>query len=70
MIKLCILNDWACVPQGTKVLLSLTSVMLDESEWKTPFSFNPANFLDEKDCFTRRDAALFFGGGELISNTF
>ncbi|XP_035250980.1 cytochrome P450 2K1-like [Anguilla anguilla] len=51
------------IEKGTKTLLSLESVLRDEDEWETPHSFNPGHFLDEKGCFTRRDALLNFSVG-------
>ncbi|RXN38835.1 cytochrome P450 2J2-like protein [Labeo rohita] len=51
------------IPQGTIVTGSLTSVLFDESEWKTPHSFNPGHFLDAEGKFRRRDTFLPFSLG-------
>nr|XP_057905478.1 cytochrome P450 2K1-like isoform X3 [Doryrhamphus excisus] len=51
------------IEKGTSVLPLLTSVLYDETEWKTPNTFNPSHFLDEEGKFIRRDAFLPFSAG-------
>nr|XP_057905477.1 cytochrome P450 2K1-like isoform X2 [Doryrhamphus excisus] len=51
------------IEKGTTVLPLLTSVLYDETEWKTPNTFNPSHFLDEEGKFIRRDAFLPFSAG-------
>lgn len=41
----------------------LASVLLDENEWKEPYNFNPAHFLDKEGKFMKRDAFLPFSAG-------
>ncbi|XP_043533805.1 cytochrome P450 2K6-like [Chiloscyllium plagiosum] len=41
-------------------LSSLTSVLHDKTQWKTPKEFNPAHFLDADGNFVKRDAFMPF----------
>lgn len=50
-------------PQGTPVLALLNSVLLDETQWKTPRQFNPGHFLDANGRFVKRPAFLPFSAG-------
>uniref|UniRef100_A0A8C1Z0Q2 Cytochrome P450 2J2-like n=1 Tax=Cyprinus carpio TaxID=7962 RepID=A0A8C1Z0Q2_CYPCA len=54
------------IPKGTIVTGYLTSVLFDESEWETPYSFNPGHFLDVEGKFRRRDAFLPFSLGKRV----
>ncbi|XP_070398849.1 cytochrome P450 2K1 [Nothobranchius furzeri] len=51
------------IKEGTTVVPLLTSVLCDESEWETPYSFNPFHFLDKEGKFIRRDAFMPFLAG-------
>nr|XP_023650395.1 cytochrome P450 2J2-like isoform X1 [Paramormyrops kingsleyae] len=54
------------VPKGTMVIVTLDSVLFDETEWETPFTFNPGHFLDAEGKFRRRDAFLPFSAGKRV----
>ncbi|XP_029574380.1 cytochrome P450 2K1 [Salmo trutta] len=54
------------IKKGTDVLPLLTSVLRDESEWKSPHTFNPAHFLDEEGRFVRKDAFMPFSAGRRV----
>ncbi|XP_073348413.1 cytochrome P450 2K1-like isoform X2 [Pagrus major] len=54
------------IKKGTTVVPFLTSVLYDESEWESPYTFNPAHFLDKDGKFVRRDAFLPFSAGRRI----
>ncbi|XP_043937204.1 vitamin D 25-hydroxylase-like [Protopterus annectens] len=54
------------IPKGIKVLVDLTSVLRDESQWKFPNEFNPCNFLNCKGEFEKQDAFLPFSAGPRI----
>jgi len=50
-------------PQGIIVIPSLTSVLLDKTQWETPHQFNPNHFLDAEGNFVKREAFLPFSTG-------
>uniref|UniRef100_A0A8C9VEK5 Uncharacterized protein n=2 Tax=Scleropages formosus TaxID=113540 RepID=A0A8C9VEK5_SCLFO len=54
------------IPKGTMVMATLHSVLFDETEWETPFTFNPGHFLDAEGNFRRRDAFLPFSAGKRV----
>uniref|UniRef100_A0A8C9SZZ8 Cytochrome P450 2J2-like n=1 Tax=Scleropages formosus TaxID=113540 RepID=A0A8C9SZZ8_SCLFO len=54
------------IPKGTMVVATLHSVLFDETEWETPFTFNPGHFLDAEGNFRRRDAFLPFSAGKRV----
>ncbi|XP_015266096.1 PREDICTED: cytochrome P450 2F5-like [Gekko japonicus] len=54
------------LPKGTNVIPLLSSVHYDPSQFKDPDSFNPANFLDEKNAFKSSDAFMPFAPGKRI----
>jgi len=49
--------------QGIIVIPSLTSVLLDKTQWETPHQFNPNHFLDAEGNFVKREAFLPFSIG-------
>ncbi|XP_041673057.1 cytochrome P450 2K1-like, partial [Cheilinus undulatus] len=51
------------IKKGTPALVLLSSALLDEEEWETPHTFNPAHFLDEDGNFKKREAFLPFSAG-------
>ncbi|XP_003226574.1 cytochrome P450 2W1 [Anolis carolinensis] len=51
------------LPKGTMIIPSLTSVLLDKSQWETPDQFNPNHFLDADGNFVKRDAFVTFSLG-------
>ncbi|XP_068605737.1 cytochrome P450 2K1-like [Brachionichthys hirsutus] len=54
------------IKKGTSVLVLLSSVLFDESEWESPHTFNPSHFLDKEGRFIRRDAFLPFSAGRRV----
>ncbi|KAI4894234.1 hypothetical protein NFI96_025425 [Prochilodus magdalenae] len=54
------------IPQGTEVILNLTSVMFDKSEWETPDTFSPQHFLDKEGKFVKRAAFIPFSMGKRV----
>ncbi|XP_029293057.1 cytochrome P450 2K1-like [Cottoperca gobio] len=54
------------IKKGTTVFPLLTSVLHDESEWETPYTFNPSHFLDKEGKFMRRDAFIPFSAGRRV----
>ncbi|XP_039216456.1 cytochrome P450 2W1-like isoform X2 [Crotalus tigris] len=51
------------LPKGTMVIPSLTSVLLDQSQWETPHEFNPNHFLDPSGNFVKKDAFVPYSLG-------
>ncbi|XP_040918594.1 cytochrome P450 2K1-like [Toxotes jaculatrix] len=51
------------IKEGTIVIPLLTSVLYDESEWESPYTFNPSHFLDKEGKFIKRDAFMPFSAG-------
>ncbi|XP_043535724.1 cytochrome P450 2D17-like isoform X1 [Chiloscyllium plagiosum] len=49
--------------KGTVVLINLSSVLLEEGQWKHPNQFNPENFLNENGEFFKPDAFIPFSMG-------
>ncbi|XP_065113138.1 cytochrome P450 2N13 [Paramisgurnus dabryanus] len=54
------------IPKGTALLPILHSVLFDESEWETPYKFNPGHFLDKEGKFVRREAFMPFSAGKRV----
>ncbi|KAM4034948.1 cytochrome P450 2G1-like [Anomaloglossus baeobatrachus] len=54
------------IPKGTTVLPILSSVLADPDCWKTPYDFNPENFLDQNGLFCTHDAWMPFSAGKRI----
>ncbi|KAJ7993349.1 hypothetical protein DPEC_G00271500 [Dallia pectoralis] len=52
------------IPEGVTIIPNLTSVMLDKNEWKTPNTFNPGHFLNEKGHFEKRASFIPFSAGK------
>uniref|UniRef100_A0A3Q2GG78 Cytochrome P450 2G1-like n=1 Tax=Cyprinodon variegatus TaxID=28743 RepID=A0A3Q2GG78_CYPVA len=52
------------IPKGTSVIPFLHSVLKDEKQWATPFSFNPQHFLDQNGKFQKLPAFLPFSAGK------
>uniref|UniRef100_A0A8C3I6I4 Cytochrome P450 2W1 n=1 Tax=Chrysemys picta bellii TaxID=8478 RepID=A0A8C3I6I4_CHRPI len=46
------------LPKGITVIPSLTSVLLDKTQWETPHEFNPNHFLDADGNFVKKEAFL------------
>ncbi|KAJ7993458.1 hypothetical protein DPEC_G00272640 [Dallia pectoralis] len=54
------------IPKNTMVLGTLQSVLFDETQWETPYTFNPGHFLDQEGKFRTRDAFLPFSLGKRV----
>ncbi|XP_041858959.1 cytochrome P450 2K1-like isoform X1 [Melanotaenia boesemani] len=54
------------IKEGTTIFPLLSSVLYDESEWESPYTFNPFHFLDKEGKFIRRDAFLPFSAGRRV----
>uniref|UniRef100_A0A8C6XUX3 Cytochrome P450 family 2 subfamily W member 1 n=1 Tax=Naja naja TaxID=35670 RepID=A0A8C6XUX3_NAJNA len=51
------------IPKGTPIFPSLTSSLYDETQWETPYRFNPNHFLDAEGNFVKKEAFLPFSIG-------
>uniref|UniRef100_A0A3B4DKW3 Cytochrome P450, family 2, subfamily V, polypeptide 1 n=1 Tax=Pygocentrus nattereri TaxID=42514 RepID=A0A3B4DKW3_PYGNA len=54
------------IPKGTIVIPNLTAVLFDETQWKSPHSFDPQNFLNTQGEFVKPDAFLPFSAGKRV----
>ncbi|XP_066442108.1 cytochrome P450 2B19-like [Eleutherodactylus coqui] len=54
------------IPKGTTIFPLLGSVLSDPECWKTPYDFNPENFLDQNGLFCTQDAWMPFSAGKRI----
>ncbi|KAA0708662.1 Cytochrome P450 2J2 [Triplophysa tibetana] len=52
------------IPKGTQIIPNLTSVLSDESMWKSPYLFDPQNFLSIQGSFEKPDAFIPFSAGK------
>lgn len=50
--------------KGTQIIPNLTSVLFDQTKWKTPHSFDPQNFLNTQGEFEKPEAFIPFSAGE------
>uniref|UniRef100_H0ZHH8 CP2J2 protein n=1 Tax=Taeniopygia guttata TaxID=59729 RepID=H0ZHH8_TAEGU len=55
--------DGYYIPKGTGIMANLSSLLLDENEWKTPNTFNPEHFLKDGK-FWKNDHFLPFSLGK------
>ncbi|XP_060641587.2 cytochrome P450 2K6-like [Anolis sagrei] len=51
------------IPKGTHVIVLLSSVLHDDSQWEKPLRFYPEHFLDPEGNFVKRDAFMPFSAG-------
>ncbi|RVE69524.1 hypothetical protein OJAV_G00078870 [Oryzias javanicus] len=51
------------IKKGTTVIPLLASVLYDENEWESPYTFNPHHFLSKEGKFIKKDAFLPFSAG-------
>ncbi|XP_071968574.1 cytochrome P450 2A13-like [Engystomops pustulosus] len=54
------------IPKGTTVLPMLGSILSDPECWKSPWDFNPENFLDQSGLFCTNDAWMPFSAGKRL----
>ncbi|KAK9521232.1 hypothetical protein VZT92_021055 [Zoarces viviparus] len=52
------------IPKATFIIPLLHSVLKEEKQWDTPWSFNPQHFLDQKGNFKQNPAFLPFSAGK------
>ncbi|KAG9348367.1 hypothetical protein JZ751_002102 [Albula glossodonta] len=50
--------------QDTVIIPLLHSVLRDDKQWKSPWSFNPDHFLDQNDNFKKSPAFMVFSAGK------
>uniref|UniRef100_A0A8C2Z8F1 Cytochrome P450 n=1 Tax=Cyclopterus lumpus TaxID=8103 RepID=A0A8C2Z8F1_CYCLU len=52
------------IPKDTMIIPLLHSVLKEEKQWATPWSFNPQHFLDQNEKFKKNPAFLPFSAGK------
>lgn len=52
------------IPKGTQIIPNLTSVLFDQTKWKTQHSFDPQNFLNAQGKFEKPEAFIPFSLGK------
>uniref|UniRef100_A0A3Q3W3N1 Uncharacterized protein n=1 Tax=Mola mola TaxID=94237 RepID=A0A3Q3W3N1_MOLML len=52
------------IPKDTVIIPLLHSVLKEEKQWATPWSFNPQHFLDQNGSFKKNPAFLPFSAGK------
>ncbi|KAI1893683.1 hypothetical protein AGOR_G00126220 [Albula goreensis] len=52
------------IPKDTVIIPLLHSVLRDDKQWKSPWSFNPDHFLDQNDNFKKSPAFMVFSAGK------
>ncbi|XP_023364820.1 cytochrome P450 2K4-like [Otolemur garnettii] len=51
------------IPKGTEVIILLTSVLRDQTQWEKPDAFNPEHFLSSEGKFIKKEAFMPFSVG-------
>ncbi|XP_007443087.2 cytochrome P450 2G1-like [Python bivittatus] len=54
------------IPKGTEIYPLLSTVLHDSAKFKSPYGFNPENFLDENGRLKKHDAFVPFSSGKRI----
>lgn len=52
--------------KGTQIIPNLTTVLFDQTKWKTPHSFDPQNFLNTQGEFKKPEAFIPFSIGKQV----